>query len=383
MNYLDAWSELEGAPQEGRGAMALLLTLLDTAPVGLAFFDRSLRLLRVNQTLARTNVLPVEDHIGKTIRELLPSLADQIEPLLRRVLETGKEVQDALIRGPNPQKGGAEGAWVNNYYPVKDASGRVAIISVVVFEVTERLQAEEALRRAAEFRERFLGIVAHDLRSPLTSISTGASMLLRMEGLPPSAYTVARAMRGSAQRMQRMIGLLRDFTHARLGVGLPIAPRFSDLSEALGAIVLEARLAHPNRRLQARYPTHLIGFWDPDRVMQAVENLLRNAFDHGAEGTPVRLVAGKRDGWLRVAVCNRNKGGPIPPEIQPTLFDPFRPHGEQSGAGGKGLGLGLYIAREIARAHGGNIEVRSLERGTRFTLCLPLNDEVTGSSLLH
>lgn len=358
----------------------LLASLVDTAPVGLAFYDAHMRLLGVNETLAQVNCRSVEEHIGKTIRELRPDLADQIEPMLEKVLSTGQEVQGILIREPDSGQGGGARAWLNNYLPVRDESGRPVVVTVVVLEVTALHQAAETLRRTAEFRERFLGIVAHDLRSPLTSISTGASLLLRMEGLPAGARRVARAMEGSAERMSRMIGLLRDFTHARLGSGLPVSPRWTDLSGPLSELVLESRVAHPEKRLLARYPQPLRGNWDGDRLIQAVDNLLRNAFEHGADGKPVRLFVCRRPGWIIVSVCNQNKDGPIPPDIQPSLFDPFRRLATKPAEQGEGLGLGLYIAKEIAKAHDGDISVRSAERGTRFAICLPRSDDVTESS---
>jgi signal transduction histidine kinase len=146
--------------------------------------------------------------------------------------------------------------------------------------------------------------------------------------------------------------------------------------------VEEAELAFPDRRVRLEAQGHFRGEWDEGRLAQVVGNLLKNALTYSPEDTPVRVSLHDEGAWVRLEVHNHNRAGPIPPETLPTLFDPFR-RGEASHTEGarEGLGLGLYIAREIVSAHGGFIDVSSSAReGTVFTLRLPRERSVVAAA---
>jgi len=360
------------ARRQAEEALAQLDILLASAPVGMAFLDTSLRFVRINQVLADINGLPVEAHLGRALAEVLPALAPSLEPLYRRAL-AGEPLLGHEVSGPHPARRGEAGHWLVSYYPVRDVEGRVLMAGSVVVDISERKHAEEELRRTAQFRERLIGIVSHDLRTPLSAISAAAALLLRTEGLPEKSLRTVGRISTSAERMARMISELLDFTRVRLGGGIPVERKPSDLYPVVRHVVEEAEMAFPGRRVALEAQGDFRGGWDEGRLAQVVGNLLKNALLYSPEDTPVRVGLHDEGPWVRLEVHNHNRAGPIPPETVPTLFDPFR-RGEASHTEGarEGLGLGLYIAREIISAHRGFIDVLSSEReGTVFTLRLP------------
>jgi len=271
---------------------------------------------------------------------------------------------------PTPARAGALSHYLASYAPVKDREGRTVMVTAAVVDITDLKRFEEQLRQTAEFRERFLGIVSHDLRNPLSIITLSATLLLRQETLPERALRLAQRISLNAEQMARMIGDLLDLTRGRLGGGIPIAPAPCDLGPLGRRVVSELEVAHPARELRLEARGDLQGEWDQDRLAQLLGNLLRNAVDYSPEGTPITLALHGEGQQVRLEV--RNQGEPIPAAVLPGLFEPFR-RGELRGSRStSGLGLGLYIVQQIATAHGGGVEVRSThEEGTVFTVRLP------------
>ncbi|PTL80030.1 PAS domain-containing protein [Vitiosangium sp. GDMCC 1.1324] len=356
--------------KEREEALALLDTLLATAPVGLAFVDRDLRYVRINHALATVNGVPVEQTIGRTIWEVIPAIAPSSAPYYQRVFETGEPLSSVEITVPTAGRRGELGHYLVSYSPVKDHAGQTLMVAASVVDITDLKRFEEHLRRTAEFRERFLGIVSHDLRNPLGIITLSANLLLRQETLPERALRLAQRIALNAELMGRMIGDLLDLTRGRLGGGIPITPVPTDLGPLGRRVVSELEVAHPARELRLEVRGDLRGEWDPDRLAQLLGNLLKNALDYSPEDLPVALAL--RDEGERVRIEVLNQGEPIPAELLPELFEPFR-RGEQRGSKpSSGLGLGLYIVQQIATAHGGTVAARSSrEEGTVFTVQLP------------
>jgi PAS domain S-box-containing protein len=235
-------------------------------------------------------------------------------------------------------------------------------VAVFLRDVSERHAAEE-------FRNVLTGIIGHDLRSPLGAITVGAATLLQRGALDgPAAQTVARIARSGA-RMSEMVEHLLDLTRMRFGQGLSIERREMDLARVCQDVVDELSAAHPHRRIGCDLTGDLRGGWDPARLAQVLTNLVGNAIQHGDQASDVRLDAhGASAGEVVIAV--HNQGPAIAAADLSTIFQPFR----QASRGVKtgGLGLGLYIAQSVVRAHGGTIEVTSsLEEGTTFTVRLP------------
>jgi two-component system sensor histidine kinase/response regulator len=231
-------------------------------------------------------------------------------------------------------------------------------------------RGSRAERERAQYAERmkdlFLGAVGHDLRNPLNTIIAAAQLMLHGDDLGSAAQrTYAEKIERAGRRMQRMLEDILDLTRGQFAGGIPLSPRSMDLGEVCRTVVDDHRIAHPNHLVELEITGDVRGRWDPGRIDRVVSNLVGNAAEHGGDG-PVRVRV--RDADVSVMMEVWNGGTPIEPEILPEIFDPFR-RGKTAGAG---LGLGLYIVREIVRAHAGTVKVGSnAHDGTTFTVTLP------------
>ena len=229
-------------------------------------------------------------------------------------------------------------------------------------------------KRVDQSRNLFLAILSHDLRNPLNSIAMSAALLPKLGEPVPEAIGVASQIATNAEVMARMISDLLDYTRTRLGAGMPVSPTPMDLGNLCRELFKEFRSAHPNREIRFRSEGELNGEWDADRLRQAVSNLMGNAVQHGAESAPIEMKL-KGEASDVVVLVVHNGGPPIPPGELTKIFDPLvrgssaeNPKRNRPGS----IGLGLYIAREIAKSHGGRIDVTSSEKaGTAFTMRLP------------
>jgi phosphoserine phosphatase RsbU/P len=216
--------------------------------------------------------------------------------------------------------------------------------------------------------EQMVGIVSHDLRNPLSSILMGVRLLGRGEN--ERRTRVMDHVRGSAERAQRLIEELLDFTQARVGAGLAVNLKPVDLHALTARTVDELRLAFPDTAIKhrARGPAECAA--DADRLAQLIGNLVGNAVAYGRPGTPI-VVASAIDGDC-ATLSVHNEGDPIPPDVLGHIFEPMV-RGDLASSSVRSVGLGLYIVKEIARAHRGEMRVASEpERGTTFTLSLPV-----------
>lgn len=224
-------------------------------------------------------------------------------------------------------------------------------------------------RDTARLREEFIAVVGHDLRNPIAAIGAGLRMLAKRPSEERMALIIPETQRSIA-RVEQIIANLLDFARGRLGVGIElIAPGPAPLEPVLRDVVREIeRVASQPIEAAIDLPRPIRA--DPQRLGQLLSNLLGNAVTHGAEHAPIRVEAHDQGGRLRLAVTNQ--GAPIPEEILPSLFSPFY-RGEVTNL--PGLGLGLYIASQIAQAHGGRIDVTSDANGTTFALTMPARYE--------
>ena len=231
-----------------------------------------------------------------------------------------------------------------------------------------RFDAVDELRRGLRLNEMFIGILGHDLRNPLNAIVTAAQLALMRSTGEKLQKPLSRILTSSG-RMTRMIDQLLDFTRVRVGGRIPIAPRPLDVLPLLRQIVEELEDAYPERALQLEASGGTTGNWDADRLGQVFSNVIGNALQHGEPSAPVTVrVEGQDAGTIRVDVHNV---GCVPPQYRDTLFEPMS-GGTLRRDGSRGLGLGLYITREIVRAHGGSIVCSSdAVAGTTLSLTLP------------
>lgn len=248
-----------------------------------------------------------------------------------------------------------------------------AFAELIAFHVQaqHRLDVAEAdlltERQASELREQFIAVLGHDLRNPLAAIMAGTSLLQRSPEQGTALRTVAM-MQNSVRRMAGLIDVVMDFAKARLGSGLGVQRHaVGSLDRVLQQVVDELQVASPDRvidlKLEIAEPVNC----DPGRIGQLASNLISNAITHGALGAPVQVTAATVAGVLELSVANA--GEAIPAAMHGRLFQPFVRASVQPNQ--QGLGLGLYIASEIARAHDGMLTVTSDQRETRFTFRMP------------
>ena len=238
-----------------------------------------------------------------------------------------------------------------------DHDGRPLRLMGVCMDITERKQVEEA-------RELFIGMLGHDLRNPLQAARTAAQLMERDSQLPANLSHLAHVVSRSTERMDRIIGDLLDFARGRLGQGIPLTLHRTSLEAPCRRAVDELAVVNPDRELQMVVNGDTVGLWDPERVAQVASNLVGNAIVHGVGPVQVLLDGAPSSVTLQV----RNQGQPIAPDTLPFLFQPFSTRHSPK----DGLGLGLFIANAIVKAHQGRIEVASAdESGTVFTVHWP------------
>ena len=219
------------------------------------------------------------------------------------------------------------------------------------------------------YRDQFVGVLAHDLRNPLSAIKMGATVLTMAAENDQRHARVASNILRSAARMGRMIEDVLDFTRERLGGAIPLKRERMDLEQLCREVVLEAKAAHDNVVLNCEFTGELTGEWDRDRLAQVLSNLIGNAIEHG-DGDAVSVVA--RGQSEDVVIEVHNTGVPIPNEALGTIFEPLVHRPLEGASARNNVGLGLFIARTIVTGHGGKIDVASSgDLGTTFTARLP------------
>ncbi|MBK6005629.1 PAS domain-containing sensor histidine kinase [Ramlibacter ginsenosidimutans] len=259
--------------------------------------------------------------------------------------------------------------------PSTDDRGAFAGFIGSCVDVDERRQAQdqqqehtrEQLALARDFEKWILAIVSHDIRDPLNAIQLASHVLAKTAQGNPAVGKQVQVVTRAVTRIQDIVGDLLDLSREREGAGISVAPAPTDLRAVCQHIIDELRTIATNRQVTFECEADGLGAWDERRIVQAITNLTSNAVQHGTPGSPVQLRLTGDERQVAVEVHNE---GAIPSEVLPRLFEPFR-SGRNHGGRGDGLGLGLFIAKAIAVAHGGALEVDSSDAGTTFRMVLP------------
>jgi PAS domain S-box-containing protein len=347
-----------------------LESFVASAPMAIHCADAHGRILWANAAELSLLGYAQKDYVGRLEREhfVEPELAAQLRDRLAR----GEVVRDFEAR-LRTKTGATRHVLISASAELED--GRLKQSHCFTRDVTERKNAEleqqrlvAELERTVRLNEMLASILIHDLRNPLGAIMAGAQLIQRYS-LDDKARTSIKRVLSSGERMAQMIDQLLDFTRARVRGGIPLSLSAVDLRHVASQVVEELRVAHPARELCVETHGDLNGAYDAERLAQVFSNLLGNALEHGDASAPVVFTLdGTAAHELSFSVQN---GGAVPPELLPILFDPFL-RAEHRRSGTRGLGLGLFISRELVRAHGGDVRVSSdAGQGTRFTASLP------------
>jgi PAS domain S-box-containing protein len=327
-----------------------------------AFFalDKDWRIVLVNSQQERVSRTARADTLGRNFWDVFPETRS---PLLRywseyhRVMEQRVAVEFEEFYAPLK-------IWTAvRAFPTADGG-----MSVFFRDVTAVKGVEDRLSSARGFEQKIVAIVGHDIRNPLGAIELAAGRILRQDaGRDPAVTTKsAQLIQRAVERIQHIVDGLLDFTRARQG-GIPIKLEKTSLDVICKEILEELHGSDAGRAVDFECEGDVIGYWDPHRLAQAISNLVGNAFQHSAPGSRVRVSVRPDDDTVTLDVHNE---GDIAAEVLPTIFDPFRRGLKQHKS--EGLGLGLYIADTIVRAHDGQLDVRSsADDGTTFRITLP------------
>lgn len=376
--------------------LAEIEAIYRNAPIGLTILDRQLRFTRINQQLADINGFSIEDHLGRTVRELLPDLADTAEPLLQEVLDTGEPKLNVELTGETPAQPGIRRVWSENFYPIKDLTGRTVGINIAAQEITDRKQAEQereqllareqAARKEAEtasrIKDEFLAIVSHELRTPLSPILGWSQLLSRgkLQGdkAKEALETIARNAKMQAQLVDDLLDVSR-ILRGKLSLEAKPVDLVTVTRMALETVRLSAEAKHISVHT-AFDPTASPVLGDIGRLQQVVWNLLSNAVKFTPAGGRVDIDLSRRGNQAYLTVCDTGKG--IPASFLPHVFDRFSQEDGATTRQFSGLGLGLSIARYLVELHGGTITAESPGegQGATFIVSLPIIELPVGDS---
>lgn len=326
-----------------------------------------LRAIAANMRASQTNQEQREKSRGQR-PELAPPVTETAELHAAERLGGGFTL-DQLVSEYRALRASVVRHWMTDL----GAADRNHLDELIRFNEAMDQSLSEAIRWFNSGLERsrsiFVGMLGHDLRDPLNAAMAGTELQLLTDDLG-KLREAAERVRRNLRRMSDMIGDLLDFARTRLGERLPVDLSAMGMKEACREVVEAFDMSYQDRELRLDCTGDLTGSWDQDRIKQLLSNLIKNALEHGASDAPVSVSVQGEAGDVVLAV--HNEGPPVPREKHHTLFDPLTRGDVQKRPQSRGLGLGLYIVREIAEAHGGRVELDSTEeKGTTVAVRLP------------
>jgi PAS domain S-box-containing protein len=386
-DLIQAFNRMVAALEEQRSGLNDTLSLLDSmlanAPIGLVFFDRQCRIVRVNEVFAEMTGTPLSRHLARTLPELLPEkMALRMEEAVRHVVVTGSPVHDLELEA-HSEPGGLPRTWLVTAYPVRPADAEVRWVGVIVMDVSERKRSEEALRRTEKLAAtgRLAASIAHEINNPLEAITNLLYLLRRFCKLEDSAMNYVSIAEREVRRMSEITQqTLRFYRQSTL-------PARATMEELLDSVLdmYGPRLATSNIVVERRYDPGLDLYCFAGEVRQVVSNFVSNAMDATAGGGRLIVRARRSKDWVHpefdgVRVTMADTGEGMTPEVRRRLFEAFF-----TTKGATGTGLGLWVSHEIILKHHGTVHLRSRTAsaehasGTAFQIFFPDNEGLTAT----
>lgn len=381
-DLIEAFNRMVASLEEQRTGLNDTLSLLDSmlanAPIGLVFFDRRCRIVRVNEVFAEMIGVPVGRQLSRTVAEFLPApIAQRVEEAVRHVVETEMTVHDLELEGQDDVRG--SWTWLVTAYPVRPAQDELRWIGVIVMDVSERKRSEDALRRTEKLAAtgRLAASIAHEINNPLEAITNLLYLLRRFCRLDDAALNYVTIAEREVRRMSEITQqTLRFYRQSTL-------PGRTTMAELLDSVLdmYNVRLNTLGIALERNYEPDLDLYCFAGELRQVIANLVSNAMDATAGGGKLIVSARRSKDWIHpqrdgVRITIADTGSGMNAEVRERLFEAFF-----TTKGATGTGLGLWVSHEIILKHHGIVHVRSREgAGTVFQLFFPDDEELTRSA---
>jgi signal transduction histidine kinase/HAMP domain-containing protein len=385
-DLLEAFNRMVASIEEQRAGLSDTLSLLDSmlanAPIGLAFFDRRCRFVRVNRIFADTTGIPLSRHLGRTLPEVLPGpVAHQLEETVRSVFEDDKPVRDLEVSGLG-ESTARPWCWITSAYPVHTTPHQVRWVGLIVMDASDRKRSEDALRKTEKLAAtgRLAASIAHEINNPLEAITNLLYLLTNHADLQEPARSYVGMAEHEVRRISEITQqTLRFYRQSTL-------PARTNLSELLDSVLSlnQGRLRNLGIAVEKGYDSNTSLYCFAGELRQVFANLIGNAIDAMPAGGRLVLRARRSRDWsdhdglgsrLGVRFQVADTGSGMTPEVRKHIFEPFFTTKEVTGTG-----LGLWVSSEIVAKHKGSMRVRSHsdklggKSGTIFELFFP--DEV-------
>jgi PAS domain S-box-containing protein len=360
-----AEESLRKTEEQNRKQLEEISFYYDNAPVGLAVLDKDLRYIRVNARLAEINGVPAREHIGKTIRDIVPNLADAAEQLSQRVL-AGEAVRNTEFTGETSAQPGVQRTWLESVVPVKDFSGKVNGIYVVAQEITERKLLTKQLRDSERLAAigATAGMVGHDIRNPLQAMLSDVYLLKNEITLMPQSET-KKGLVESLDSLEQNISYINKIVQDLQDFARPIKPEImeSNLSDIFAKVFTNIKVPD-SVKLSIKVEDLEKFRTDPMLLQRAISNLITNAIQAMPDGGILSITGAPKDKKAVITISDTGSG--IPEEIKPKLFTPMMT------TKAKGQGFGLAVSKRLIEAMEGIITFESeAGKGTKFLIELP------------
>jgi PAS domain S-box-containing protein len=377
-DLIKAFNRMVAALEEQRAGLNDTLSLLDSmlanAPIGLVFFDRRCRIVRVNEVFANMTGVALSRQLSRTLPELLPGpMAQRLEDAVRHVVETETAVHDLELDGQEEVRGAW--TWLVTAYPVRPAQDQLRWVGVIVMDVSERKRSEDALRRTEKLAAtgRLAASIAHEINNPLEAITNLLYLLRRFCSLDDAALNYVTIAEREVRRMSEITQqTLRFYRQSTL-------PGRCTMSELLDSVLdmYNVRLSTLGIALERNYEPNLDLYCFAGELRQVIANLVSNAMDATAGGGRLIVHARQSRDWVHsqregVRITIADSGSGMSEEVRDRLFEAFF-----TTKGATGTGLGLWVSHEIILKHHGVVHVRSREgAGTVFQIFFPDNEDL-------